>query len=458
MPCRRVASYANGATLIAFLLPLLLPKQCAALELNENLLRKPVKKEDCAALLSKAAVADADGSGGLDRGEFNTFWNGLIATNSNADENGDNVDEGEQEDEPMVTWNANLYDMLLCECHHTLGQPLSCCDDTTTDDGVEAITQDDDGEDGGEDDNVPPVVWTEVPLQLNGEEDDGKPGGPGGPGNKDENKFLKQLCEDVQDALEEEGIKLEDVLSETTSTAVASTTMTEEVDDGSGSNVTSTEATTSIGNFTTTSDFPQDVNVTSDATTTEATTTIGSTTTTGATTTSEEVQFVDPITLTFVGSTNNSDADSVNLDEVTHAVSRVALDVLDEMLAESVSTEEAETEMEFTWVEETTTSATMSYAEVTEEAAIDDGSTTAITDPTNAVSTTITAAAAAGSTTQSTNNTTSQGNVTTTEDVRSLMEWSLGMDMAEYFESVVVDVEDVGEFRKLMLFGAIFVV
>ena len=126
--------------------------------------------------------------------------------------------------------------------------------------------------------------------------------------------------------------------SNTTSTSTLSTTTTESFWESSNSTTTTQAEEVSIEDprETTTIATPEIVqnastSSTLPATTTEPTTTSTTTSTTPTTTTAAATSN-GPITITFLGSTNgNVDAETVNLDEVSHAFWKVSLDLLEEM-------------------------------------------------------------------------------------------------------------------------------
>ena len=272
------------------------------------------KLEPCFTLLTHATKYDFDESGGLSKVEFETYFNSLDGSSSSSSFSTSSLSDT----------STNLYSELLCECHYTYDYPISCCDDTNTadDDLVEA-------EDGK---NTPGLqddfgTWDEISLLgITDAALGDKPGGK-------EKKYITKFCNGIENAMEAEDIELgidedEPVVAPITTTTTTTVAATEEASATNGTDAP----------LATTAD-PEITSVPTDSVSTEATstTTDGSTTTTAtaATTTVDTdptIQTRDPIVLSFVGSTGGkADATTVNMDDVTNAVWKVGLDVLNEL-------------------------------------------------------------------------------------------------------------------------------
>ena len=253
----------------------------------------------------------------------------------------------------------------MCECHETFGYDESCCDDTAT---FDDDTPDDKGPGAKEEEAF--ESWTEISLAEFETTDfkDEKPGWM-------YKHYQKEFCKMIVKSAKNEGIEIDyeslvssgEIETGTNGTTVASdstatsTTATPASDEGGDSNTTSnsTLSTTTTESFwestnstattkaeevsiedpreTTTIATPEIVDSASTsstlpATTIEPTTTSTKTSTTTPATTAAAATSNGPITITFLGSTNgNVDAETVNLDEVSHAFWKVSLDLLEEM-------------------------------------------------------------------------------------------------------------------------------
>ena len=352
LPQSTMRSTPSFTTLASLLL--LLP--CSTSAAGENTIiqegaRKKPEHEHCPALLTKALDADANGSGGLDRDEYAQFWNTLTGTDDTTEELSQSL--------------SGAYDTLLCECHETFGYDESCCDDTAT---FDDDTPDDKGPGAKEEEAF--ESWTEISLAEFETTDfkDEKPGWM-------YKHYQKEFCKMIVKSAKNEGIEIDyeslvssgEIETGTNGTTVASdstatsiTTTTPASDEGGDSNTTSTStlSTTTTESFwessnSTTTTQAEEVSIedpretttiatpeivqnastssTLPATTTEPTTTSTTTSTTPTTTTAAATSN-GPITITFLGSTNgNVDAETVNLDEVSHAFWKVSLDLLEEM-------------------------------------------------------------------------------------------------------------------------------
>jgi len=104
------------------------------------------KKEKwrCTSLLTIASNADLDASGGLNLVEFTQLWNALSGTPPS------DIVDGQQET-ATSRLVAETFSSILCECHATWGNDEQCCDDTATDDDLSS-----DGSGG--------AIWTELSI------------------------------------------------------------------------------------------------------------------------------------------------------------------------------------------------------------------------------------------------------------------------------------------------------
>jgi len=337
-----------------------------------------------------AAQSDTDGSGGLSRGEFAQFWNGLSGPSDIVDGSDELIAAVVNDISMLPQLVADTYSSILCECYNTYGYDAQCCDDTATDDSI-ASTGTGTGtfSTPGKHDWTE-EIWTELSLQGFG-------GGGEGPIVLDaqdlarkpdwyEKEYRKNFCEWVESAMEEVGVELGEVIAAvvtvaatTTTVAAAATTEAPKTTGAVTTEATTTTATTvAAEEETTTTAFwkPEETNVdeitttsTTTTTTPPATTTTATTTSTiTATTTTSESPIVEwisttptdatptllePITLSFLGSTNGKvDANSIDLDEeATHAFMRVALNVLGEMDIANVR-RQLKRQLEWDFVEE----------------------------------------------------------------------------------------------------------
>ena len=286
------------------------------------------KLEPCSTLLTHATKYDFDDSGGLSKVEFANYFNSLEGSSSSFSTS--NVDT-------PVHWltevSNKLYNDLLCGCHYTYDYPISCCDDSNTaDDDDDNVVAEEKKKPGSQDDFG---TWNEVSLWGIADAAQGdKPGGK-------EREYIKKFCNGIEMAMEEEDIELgidedEPVTAPATTATTTTVAATEEAapaTNGTDAPTTLTE-TTSVSDITTTTDAPDII----DPTTTTATkvSTVGVTTVTTTTTVATEDPTIqtlqEPIVLSFVGSTGGkADATTVNMDDVTNAVWKVSLDVLNEL-------------------------------------------------------------------------------------------------------------------------------
>jgi len=143
-------------------------------------------------LLAAATQFDLDNSGGLDRSEFSNFLS-AIASGSSGTVSATLFKEKEEA----------AYNLLLCQCYHVFGLPMSCCDNTTTEKSSS--------------------MWKEVSLDaLATDEDSIKMG---------RKSYDKVFCEEMMWLMDETGMILATKLtsidvSATTTTATTSTAAT----------------------------------------------------------------------------------------------------------------------------------------------------------------------------------------------------------------------------------------
>jgi hypothetical protein len=307
------------------------------------------ERERCPTVLSAAFMFDADGSGGLDKSEFSKFIYGLDGVAMTDAEASGNVSVSSLSESV-----SDAYDHLLCQCHYSFGHDKLCCDDTSTDD--EVVTYDEAG-DGG---YAPPVwgaedspIWREVSLVALHESQ----------------HYADVFCGEVLWVIDRAGMVMgkitevevaaaagsdDTVMTMTTATkpptatTAATTTATEAVEEddttAAATATTSAGATAAAAATTAIEAIKEDdttAATTSDATTTAAATTLAATTTAAATTTTTTTLAtvaamdgtgtvsMEPFTLSFIGSTGGEyAADSADFDNVTHAFWRLSLDLL----------------------------------------------------------------------------------------------------------------------------------
>lgn len=150
------------------------------------------KHKRCPTLLAAATQFDLDNSGGLDRSEFSNFLS-AIASGSSGTVSATLFKEKEEA----------AYNLLLCQCYHVFGLPMSCCDNTTTEKSSS--------------------MWKEVSLDaLATDEDSIKMG---------RKSYDKVFCEEMMWLMDETGMILATNLtsidvSATTTTATTSTAAT----------------------------------------------------------------------------------------------------------------------------------------------------------------------------------------------------------------------------------------
>ena len=152
------------------------------------------KHKRCPTLLAAATQFDLDNSGGLDRSEFSNFLSAIASGSSGGTVSATLFKEKEEA----------AYNLLLCQCYHVFGLPMSCCDNTTTEKSSS--------------------MWKEVSLDalIATDEDSIKMG---------RKSYDKVFCEEMMWLMDETGMILATNLtsidvSATTTTATTSTAAT----------------------------------------------------------------------------------------------------------------------------------------------------------------------------------------------------------------------------------------
>jgi hypothetical protein len=192
-----------------------------------------------------------------------------------------------------------------------------CCDDTATDDEFLAGDDDDGGSLGEESAGGESPIWREVSLDALGvaDEDDDEDdidAGEVSEENQQREHYRKVFCDWVLWVASEGGLVLSNITDVGIEDAMITTTTmatTEAVEEEVGNDVDAAEAA---------------------STTTIATTTTTTSTSTSATLTTSTSQMpVEPFTLSFLGGTDGVyGADDVDYDDVTHAFWELNLDIL----------------------------------------------------------------------------------------------------------------------------------